>query len=183
MNNLNSVMKKFLICFIVCCCATHTMAQNLALKTNALYWLTTSINGEVEVAMAPRWTADLSVAYNPWNFSGDRKMHFLLLQPEVKYWLCEKFEGHFVGMHLHGAQYFGGFSDKRYDGWLAGGGLTYGYDWILSPRWNLEAAVGIGYARLWYKESDRQPCLKCYENKHKDYWGLTKLALSLSYIF
>ena len=110
-------------------------------------------------------------------------MRLLLLQPEAKYWLCEKFEGHFVGAHLHGAQYFGGFGDKRYDGYMAGGGITYGYDWILSPHWNLEAAIGVGYAHLWYKESDRIPCLKCYENKHKNYWGVTKLAVSFSYIF
>ena len=53
-------------------------------------------------------------------------MRFWLVQPELKYWFCEKSEGHFVGMHLHGAQYFGGFKKKRYDGYLAGGGFTYG---------------------------------------------------------
>lgn len=110
-------------------------------------------------------------------------MRLWLVQPELKYWFCEKFEGHFVGLHLHGAQYFGGFKDKRYDGYLAGGGFTYGYDWILSPRWNLETAIGLGYARLWYKESDRILCLKCYENKHKNYFGPTKVALSLIYNF
>lgn len=64
-----------------------------------------------------------------------------------------------------------------------GGGITYGYDWILSPHWNLEAAIGIGYARLWYKESPRIPCEKCYENKHKNYFGPTKAAVSLIYVF
>ena len=146
-------------------------AQDVAIKTNGLYWLSNKV------------TLDISGAYNPWTFKDDKKMRFWLVQPEVKYWLCEKFEGHFVGLHLHGAQYFGGFKDKRYDGYLAGGGFTYGYDWILSPHWNLEAAIGIGYARLWYKESDRIPCLKCYENKHKNYFGPTKAALSLIYVF
>lgn len=102
---------------------------------------------------------------------------------DYRYWFCEKFEGHFVGVHLHGAQYYGGFNDKRYDGYLAGGGVTYGYNWILSSHWNLEALIGAGYARLWYKESPRIPCSKCHEDKTKDYWGLTKLAVSVSYIF
>lgn len=110
-------------------------------------------------------------------------MRFWLVQPELKYWLCEKFEGHFVGTHLHAAQFFGGWNEKRYDGYLAGGGFTYGYDWILSPHWNLEAAIGIGYARLWYKESPRIPCMKCYDNKRKDYFGPTKVAVSFTYIF
>ena len=176
-------MRKILICAIVCCCALRASAQDFALKTNTLYWLTTSINGEAEVGVAPRWTLDLGVAYNPWNFSGDRKMHFLLLQPEARYWLCERFEGHFVGVHLHGAQYFGGFSDSRYDGYLAGGGFTYGHDWLLSPHWNLEMAVGVGYARLWYKET---PCMKCIKNEKDgtfNYFGLTRAAISFTYIF
>lgn len=158
-------------------------AQDVALKTNGLFWLITTPNIGLEVALSPKWTLDLSGAYNSWTFKDDKKMRFWLVQPEAKYWLCEKFEGHFVGAHLHGAQYFGGFKDKRYDGYLAGGGLTYGYDWILSPHWNLEASIGIGYARLWYKESPRIPCVKCYENKRKDYFGPTKAAISLVYIF
>lgn len=158
-------------------------AQDFALKTNGLYWLTTTPNVGMEFALSRKVTMDLSAAYNPWTFKDDKKMRFWLAQPEVKYWFCEKFEGHFIGVHLHGAQYFGGFSDKRYDGYLAGGGFTYGYDWILSPHWNLEAAIGVGYARLWYKESPRIPCVKCYENKHKNYFGPMKAAISLIYIF
>lgn len=158
-------------------------AQDVAIKTNGLYWLATTPNAGIEFALSKKMTLDLSAAYNPWTFKDDKKMHFWLAQPELKYWFCEKFEGHFVGLHLHGAQYYGGFGDKRYDGYLAGGGFTYGYDWILSPHWNLEAAIGVGYARLWYKESDRIPCLKCYEKKQKNYIGPTKVALSLVYIF
>lgn len=158
-------------------------AQDVAIKTNGLYWLTSTPNAGLEFSLSKKVTLDLSAAYNPWTFKDDKKMHFWLAQPEVKYWFCEKFEGHFIGVHLHGAQYFGGFGDKRYDGYLAGGGFTYGYDWILSPHWNLEAAIGIGYARLWYKESDRIPCLKCYENRHKNYFGPTKAALSIIYVF
>ena len=177
-------MKKilFLILFVAGLSATAS-AQDVAVKTNGLYWLTTTPNIGMEFGLSRKVTLDISGAYNPWTFKDDKKMRFWLVQPEVKYWFCEKFEGHFVGLHLHGAQYFGGFKDKRYDGYLAGGGFTYGYNWILSPHWNLEAAIGVGYARLWYKESDRIPCLKCYENKHKNYVGPTKAALSLIYIF
>ena len=161
----------------------YVRAQDVALKTNGLYWLGTTPNLGMEVALGRKYTLDLTGAYNPWTFKDDKKMRFCFAQPELKYWFCEKFEGHFVGIHLHGAQFFGGFKEKRHDGYLAGGGITYGYDWILSPHWNLEAAIGIGYARLWYKESPRIPCVKCYENKHKDYYGPTKAALTLIYVF
>ncbi len=173
----------FLISFFVVSFLQQVSAQDVALKTNGLYWATTTPNVGVELTLDPKVTLELAVAYNPWTFNDDKKMRLWLVQPEVKYWLCEKFEGHFVGVHLHGAQYFGGFKKKRYDGYLAGGGFTYGYDWILSPHWNLEAAIGLGYARLWYKETLRIYCEKCGENKHKNYLGPTKAALSLIYIF
>lgn len=158
-------------------------AQEVAVKTNALYWLTTTINAGVEFSLNNQLTLDLDAAYNPWTVKGDKKMHFWLAQPEMKYWLCEKFEGHFIGVHAHGAQYYGGFKDKRYDGYLAGGGVSYGYDWILSPHWNLEAEIGVGYAYLWYKESPRIPCIKCQSDKHKHYVGPTRVSVSFVYIF
>ena len=158
-------------------------AQDVALKTNGLYWATTTPNLGLEFALNPKWTVDLSGAYNPWTFSGDKKMRCWLVQPELRYWICEKFEGHFVGVHLHGAQFFGGFNDKRYDGYLAGGGFTYGYDWILSPHWNVEAAIGVGYAHLWYKQSPRIPCVKCWSRKTDEYVGVTKLSVSIVYLF
>ncbi len=180
--------KKRSIYCIVCSLALFALtakatAQDVGLKTNALYWLTTTPNLSVEVALNNQWTLDLSGAYNPWTFKDDKKMRFWLAQPEARYWLCEKFEGHFVGLHAHGGQFYGGFHSKRYDGYLAGGGLTYGYDWILSPHWNLEAAIGIGYAYLWYKESPRIHCIKCEVDKDKHYFGVTKAAVSLIYIF
>ena len=181
--------KRLKICLgcLWCCLwlafAQGSQAQEVALKTNGLYWLTTTPNVGIELGLARKVTLDLSAAYNPWTFKDDKKMRLWLAQPEVRYWLCERFEGHFVGLHLHGAQYYGGFSDKRYDGYLAGGGLTYGYSRILSPRWSLEAVIGLGYARLWYKESPRIPCEKCHEKKQTNYFGPTKAAVSIIYQF
>ena len=150
--------RKAVLLFIILGIKTVGYSQDFALKTNGLYWAT-------------------------WTFRESKKMHLLLVQPEMKYWLCEKYEGHFVGIHLHGAQFYGGFGSKLYDGYLAGGGVTYGYDWILSPHWNLEAAIGVGYAHLWYKQSPNLPCIKCQEKKNDNYIGPTKAALSLVYIF
>lgn len=181
--NVSRRLRTLIIALLVAA-ITHTAdAQTVALKTNALYLATTTLNAGVETALGSRTTLELAAAYNPWTFRSDRKMHLILLQPELKLWMCEKFEGSFVDFHLHGAQYYGGFSSRLYDGWLAGAGVGYGYDWILSPHWNLEAEIGAGFARLWYKESPNLPCLKCQERKHRNYIGPTKAALSLVYNF
>jgi hypothetical protein len=179
------MMVKRIVCTVLAGLGLGAAAysQQIAVKTNGLYWLTTTPNVGVEVALNNKFTFDLSAAYNPWTFKDDKKMKFWLIQLEARYWLCEKFEGHFVGVHLHGAQYYGGFKEKRYDGYLVGGGLTYGYDWMLSSHWNLEASVGVGYAYLWYKESPRIPCEKCFVDSHKHYVGPTKLGVTVTYLF
>ena len=158
-------------------------AQDFALKTNGLYWLTGTPNLGAEVALSRKVTAEISAAYNPWAITKNKKLHFILLQPEAKYWFCEKFEGHFIGVHLHGAQFYSTLAAKRRDGYLAGAGISYGYDWILSPHFNIEAEIGICYARMWYKESDCIPCIKNQIRKHADYYGPTKAAVSFVYIF
>lgn len=66
---------------------------------------------------------------------------------------------------------------------MAGAGLSYGYAWILSPHWNLEAQVGVGYARLWYKERPNLPCEKCFIDRTGNYVGPTRLSLTFSYLF
>lgn len=177
------VVLSFMLLWIVASFGRGLSAQEVALKSNGLYWLATTPNVGIEFALNDRATVELSGAYNPWTFKGDRKMRFWLAQPELKYWLCEKFEGHFVGLHVHGAQYFGGFGSTRYDGYLAGGGFTYGYNWILSPHWNMEVAIGIGYAHLWFDKSPRISCEKCKTSERLNYLGPTKAAVSLVYVF
>lgn len=196
-------MRKFFTLFLVCMVwfATETYAQKVGIKTNLLYDATTSMNLGIEFGMGRKWTMDVSGNYNPWTFSDNRKMKHWLVQPEARYWLCEKFNGHFLGIHAHYAEYdWGGmlpfgFSDgkmfgirndaimnHRYEGWLAGGGISYGYHWILGNRWGLEATIGVGYAYLKY---DKYPCGTCgskLETKSKNYFGPTKAGITLIYM-
>ncbi len=127
--------------------------QDVTVKTNGLYWLATTLNIRVEFATGNKWALELASAYNPWMFKNDKKMRLWLVQPEMKYCFAKKIEGHFGGMHLHGALFFGGFNKERYDGYLAGFGFNYGYDWILSPNWNIKVEIGLEYAHLWHDES------------------------------
>lgn len=171
-------------------------AQKVALKTNLLYDATTTPNLGAELAMGKKSTLQLFYGLNPWKFASDRtkQLRHWLLMPEYRYWTCQKFNGHFFGIHALGGQYnvggidlpnpiFKDLDEKRYEGWYAGGGLTYGYQWLLSRHWNLEAYVGVGYIRFHYKEF---PCTECgalIQENNKNYFGPTKLALSLMYCF
>ena len=81
------------------------LAQKAAVKTNLLYDATTTMNLGVEFGLSPKWTLDVSGNYNPWTFSNNRKWQHWLVQPEARYWFCNKMMGHFVGFHAIAGSY------------------------------------------------------------------------------
>ena len=48
-------------------------AQKVAVKTNLLYDVTTTLNLGAEFRLAPKWTLDVSGNYNPFHFKNDKK--------------------------------------------------------------------------------------------------------------
>ena len=134
-------MKRILI-FLMLLVSISLSAQDVAVKTNLLYDATTTINLGAEIGVAPKWTVDLSANYNGWTFNDNKKWKHWMAQPEVRYWFCERFNGHFLGAHLLGGQYnwggldlplgiFDDLKEHRYEGWYVGGGVVYGYQWLL----------------------------------------------------
>lgn len=168
--------------------STSAPAQEIALKSNLLYDATTTLNLGAEFGISSNITLDISGNLNAWTFGGGKQWRHWLIQPEARYWLSQKFNGHFVGLHAHGGNFnvanlkFLNTENERHQGYLLGAGLTYGYNWELSNRWKLEAAIGLGYAYLDY---DRYPCAECgkkLSDDTKHYFGPTKLAFSLIYM-
>ena len=172
-----------------------TETPRFAIKTNLLYDFTTVLNLSTEFALSHNTTLDLSFNWNPWTYNKEEntKFKFFLFQPELRYWTCEAFRGHFWGIHGHYAYYNVGhlpnpifpkaLNQYRFEGQLAGAGLSYGYHWILGPRWSLEAEIGAGYARMWYDKYPCQQCAKLLTNEKLNYWGLTRAGINLIYLF
>jgi hypothetical protein len=187
---VNRVMKRWYILMLTgnMLYLPGALAQQVAVKSNLLYDLTTTVNLGLEVGMAPKWSLDLPVSYNPWEFSGNKKMKHWLIQPELRYWFCETFGGHFAGVHgIVGAYNAGGMKwlgmkDHRYQGTAYGAGVSYGYQWILGTRWSLEATVGIGYAYLSYAQYPCEKCASKIGDSTQSYFGPTKAGVSLIYI-
>lgn len=175
-------------------------AQDFALKTNLLYDATATINLGAEIGLAPRWTLNIPVNYNAWSFPGyDHIYKHTYVQPEVRYWFCDRMAGHFVGLHLHGGVYnvglfpnnikifwndFAPLTQYRYQGHFAGAGVTYGYALPLNEFLNLEFELGVGYA---YTKFDKFECAECGRQVASDrplhYVGPTKLGINFVVVF
>lgn len=88
-------------------------AQSVAVKSNMLADAFLNPNLGMEVGLAPKWTLDITGQFNAWTLAHDRRWKHWVVQPEARYWFCDRFSGHFVGAHLHGGQYnIGGFDGK-----------------------------------------------------------------------
>lgn len=182
------VRERHLLLFLFICLSVNLRGQQTALKTNLLFWGTTTPNAGVEVGITRQFTVEVWGAYNAWKFPNDMKLNLYLLQPEARYWFCRKFEGHFVGVHGHYGHFnigqipfVSGLKDHVLRGDLYGGGLTYGYHWAIGNRWGLEAMIGGGYA---YMKYDKYRCADCGEKVGsftRSYIGPTRIGLSVIY--
>lgn len=176
-------MTRFIIILSLFIASFHTaFAQHVGIKTNGVYWGALSPNLGVEVSFADRSSVVLDGMMNLWTFKGNKKVNFLAVQPEYRYWFCQNLSRHFAGFHLHYANYNAGLKERRYNGHLYGAGFSYGYQWYLAPRWNLEATVGAGYAYMDYDIYKRPRCGAFLGTGNRHYWGLTKLGISIVYI-
>lgn len=197
-------MKRVLIvCIAAAMCLVQGMyaqkVSNWALKTNILSDAFLNPNLGVEVGLSPKWTLEVAGQCNLWSLSRNRRWKHWSVQPEARYWFCDRFAGHFIGIHVHGGQYnVGGINvnanflgtdyrkikDTRYQGWFVGAGIAYGYAFILGRNWNLEPEIGLGYSYTMY---DRFRCAGCGKRIETGvphhYLGFTKLAINLVYLF
>ncbi|GHV00077.1 hypothetical protein FACS1894159_05160 [Bacteroidia bacterium] len=167
----------------------------LGLKTDLLYGLgTLSPNIGLEVGLAPKWSFELMGSYNPWNLEGsetsNKKLVHWIVRGEGRYWLCERFNGHFFGVNAFVSQYniaehnipllFE--KEYRYDGWAYSAGVTYGYHWMLSKHWGMEFSAGLGVIMLNY---DKYECDRCanWKGKYDKFAFMpTRAGISLVYL-
>lgn len=182
------------------------LSQEVAVKTNLLYDTTATPNLGIEIGVGGKSSVNVVYGINPWKFNstthGERFAKHWVIMPEYRWWTCTRLNGHFIGVHAMGGQlnvanvdlpvpgtFFSGTDLRkavktgRYQGEFAGCGFTYGYQLPLSRHWNLEGEIGVGYAHVWY---DRYPCGECgskISSGHANYLGVTKLGISLMYVF
>lgn len=198
---IHILVKKLLLTLLLFSFIQQAMAQNFAVKTNLLYDATATVNAGVEVGLASKWTLDISGNLNAWVIGDGHKLKHWMVQPEARYWFCERFNGHFLALHTLGGEYnFGNIPNKlnywpfntdltplndyRFQGWGIGAGLGYGYSFILGHHWNLELEIGLGYIYTLYDVYQCRNCgRKIKEKQNYHYVGPTKAAINLVYEF
>lgn len=187
MHKLLAVMVLFLLSF-----SLKVNAQEIVLKTNMPYWLTTTPNIGAEMAVSPNLSIELTTGFNPFKWGEDKRLKHWVVWPELRYWIKETFHGHFIGVHGVGGIFnisgldFGmdrlnSLKNHRYQGSAFGAGASYGYHWKLNNQWALELTAGLGFARFNYDTYALGEDAPQVGQGRKNYFGPTKGAFSLVY--
>lgn len=193
-------IKTLLIAMLMLLPAFFSQAQTVGIKSNLLGDAMLSPNLGLEFGLAPKWSLDITGEGNFWDVKNHRLRHWYV-QPEARYWFCEKFAGHFIGLHAIGGRYDIGnlgkyninhkflgtdyslLKDGRARGWGFGAGFAYGYAWPVAKHWNIEAELGVGWIWNKYREYPNFNSGKHTPYKYHNYVGLTKLAVNVEYLF
>ena len=142
-------------------CWLGASAQQVAVKTNLLYWAATTPNIGIDIAVGKHSTIGMTANYNPWTLGTDNKIQHWFLRPEYRYWVTEKYTRLYFGVHAIGGDQF-----------------------YVSPHWNIELSAGAGLARLSYHaEPVNGPKAASYTNRKRILPIPTELGVSFVYLF
>lgn len=180
---MRKIISIYALMTVLCLYSSGIYGQFYSMGTNIPALGTTTLNVEMSMTLNRKWSLHLPVYYNPFVFGDNKKFQHISAMPGVRYWVLESYVHAFFGMNAIGAKYHFTWKDYRYEGTAFGTGISLGYAWLLSPRWNLEIEGGIG---LVWADYTKSACEKCGPIKGEySHWVAVpnKLGLSLIYLF
>ena len=181
------ILKVIAVMAIMLCCG-EARAQHLAVKTNALMDVALIPNVGLEMVTGEHSSVEVSVfgSHLPYG----QQCTLLGIQPEYRFW----FNGRpmireYVGITALVTTYDISLGKPVYTGDAAGLGITGGYAFMLSKRWNLELSGGFGalmFHQKQYHTDDNYDDYFVDEAVKANAWGYKlfhlKLGVTFSYI-
>lgn len=158
----------------------------VSVKTNFAYWVGAVANLSADIQLHRKLSLELPFDWSLWDIEREHGVRLVLFQPEVRWWMKNVGKGHFVGVHAHAGVFNVKWKDIRYQTAgrpLLGAGLTYGYSLPFSEHWGAEFLLGVGYANMKFDEFYNIDNGAKICTDELNYWGITKLGISLVYRF
>ena len=172
----------------------ETKQPRMALRTNLLYDATLSPNLGLDVRVDSAWTVGLLAGINAWDIDKEKnkKWRHALFSIRARKYRDSLFHKGYYEADVIYSHYnvgntkipFGLYSavkDRRLQGDLIALGGKYGYSWILSRTWRIEAEAGVAVGYAWFKEYDCDHC-GTYYGKGDRIFLLPQLGVNVVYI-
>lgn len=148
--------------------------KSLYIKGNALFAPIGILNLGLEKQISPKYTLQGDVFISPWKSFAGHELQIYSLSVEGRYHFKEAFKNWYLGVNIGAAAYnlqkWSYWNDKSFENWngeiLINSnlyqkgfsimlGVTAGYQFQLSERWNLDLYATVGTSQGFYKGYDR----------------------------
>ena len=157
------------------------------LRANLPGWAIAIGNIGLETGLSKHFTLVAEGYYSPfWNVENFR-MRGYAITPEIRYYFCEKFNKHYLGLHGNYANYERLQLSKQKnirEGHAWALGLAYGHQWIFNHHWYFDLFIGVGW---WHLNNDlyckHEPDYKIGEKLIENKFGITRGGASFVYRF
>lgn len=166
--------------------AATSSDRYIALKANVPFAAVAIQNLALEVQCHEHISVDFPVMWSISDLDPKHAVRTFALQPEGRWWTGTVGKGHFFGLHAHVAWFNLKWEEDRYQSQkrpLLGAGISYGYKLPISEHWGAEFNIGAGYANMKYNTYYNIENGAKIDTRIRNYWGITRLGLSLVYRF
>lgn len=166
--------------------AASSSERYIALKTNVPFLAFAVQNIALEVQCHEHISIDFPVIWSISDIEREHAIRTFSLQPEARWWTKTVGQGHFFGLHTHISWFNLKWEEDRYQSGkrpLLGAGISYGYKLPLSRHWGAEFNIGAGYANMKYNTYYNIENGAKIDTRVRNYWGITRVGLSLVYRF
>lgn len=179
--------KYFCLAILLTVVAASSTTAQVRLRANAVGWGMAIANIGAEVALTDKITFVGEGYYSPfWNIKNFR-LRGWNITPELRYYFCEKFNKHYIGIHGNYGDYTrlqpSSLSNIR-SGAAYGAGVTYGHQWYISRHWAFDLYAGIGW---WHMNADvyckHDPEYMFKSDASDDKFGLSRFGATFAYKF
>ncbi|MDW9380496.1 DUF3575 domain-containing protein [Chryseobacterium sp. JV558] len=148
--------------------------KSLYIKGNVLFAPIGILNLGIEKQISPKYTLQGDVFISPWKSFSGHELQFYSVSAEGRYYFNEAFKHWYVGANVSVAAYnaskWNYWNDDTFENWNGETlrnsnlyqrgfsimlGITAGYQFQLSERWNLDIYGTVGTSQGFYKGYDR----------------------------
>ena len=144
----------------------------VAIKNNLLYDAAATPNLQLEVKMAPKWSMEFGVGFNPFPLDDTKfpKWRHLMVSIAPRYWFCNVFNRGFVSINAAYAMFnvagdaypvswmYKEVKDGRYEGHAAMAGASGGWHFPIKPYFSIELEGGVDAGYAWYRQYECKHC-------------------------
>ncbi len=175
------VFAAFMIVMLFFCSGEQLFAQKIGLRTSVAPWAVLAPNLGVDLTLNSNFSFNIQATYRP-NWKEDEYKEFCIIQPELRYWLNGRPQArHFVGFSAFYLDNEILHKERYYKGSGVAAGFTYGYSYVLSKHWNIEASLGVG--ALYSRQSNTAERIETTPKINDCCWRVVPMKCAVAFVY